>query len=115
MDPDQVISDLFFKLREILFEEYGTRLALTAAAQDIALSIRASTGSDETIPAFALTVSPRNGAFRVAYRPRGKKAPAPEKRMVRYDEPDVERMLFGVVMGYVESERKRLIEYRRNF
>ena len=41
---------------------------------------------------------------------------APEGSVLgSYDEPDVERMLFGVVMGYVESERKRLIEYRRNF
>jgi hypothetical protein len=113
MDAGDVLLDLFADLREPLASEFGTRLTLTAEADAFALRVRGSAGAgDGSPPTFVLTIRPGAGAFRVGYRPRGEGSPEPRTERVAYGTPALRRQLFRTVMGYVEAERKRLIDYR---
>jgi hypothetical protein len=113
MDTDKLLLSLFGKLREFLERDYGFLLSLTAEAVRIALRVRTKGDDVRQIPAFVLTVQPAKGAFRISYRPQGQPPAQPETRVVGYDERGLRSALFGIVQGYVETERKRLIEYRQ--
>lgn len=107
-----ILVKLFGNLRDDLREEYGVGLALKAEGRDVTLRIRSQMWvGDEKRPYFAVVVGECDGAFRVSYKPSG--FPSAESRVtiVPGESPDE---LFGLVRGYVENERQRLIDYREN-
>jgi hypothetical protein len=113
MDTDKVLLSLFGKLREFLERDYGFLLSLTAEAERIALRVRTKGDDVRRIPTFVLTVQPAQGALRITYRPQGQPPAQPETRVVGYAERELRSALFGIGQGYVEAERKWLMEYRQ--
>src|SRR6185437_2388938 len=108
---EEVLFDLFRRLREYLVDEHGVGLALKAEGPDFTLRVRSRSNSgDEKQPYFALVIAPRLGGYRVSYRPGGAPSADSEVSLVDGGTADV---LFDLVRGYLEQERKRLIEYRQ--
>ena len=108
---EEVLVGLFSGLREELREEYGVGLALKAEGHDVTLRVRSQKkAGDEKQPYFAVVVGERDGAFRVTYKPGG--VPSAESQVTIVD-PDSSDRLLGLVRGYVEAERRRLIDYRQ--
>lgn len=110
---EAVFVGLFSGLREELREESGVGLALKAEGRNVTLRIRSEKKvGDERRPYFAVVVGvgEMDGSFRVSYRPSG--VPSAE-RQVRIVAADSTEELLGLVRGYVETERRRLIDYQR--
>jgi hypothetical protein len=108
---EAVFVGLFSRLREELREEYGVGLALKAEGRDITLRVRSQKkAGDEKQPYFAIVVGERDGAFRVTYKPGGIPFAESQVTMVDTDSSD---QLLGLVRGYVEADRRRLIDYRQ--
>src|SRR4051794_23927203 len=108
---EEVLFDLFGRLREYLAEEYGVGLAMKAEGRDFTLRVRSRTNSgDEKQPHFALVVAPRDGGYRVSYRPGGASSAEGEVTLVDGGTADE---LFDLVRGHVETERRRLMDYRQ--
>ena len=108
---EEVFVGLFSRLREELQEEYGIGLALKAEGRDITLRVRSQKkAGDEKQPYFAVVVGERDGAFRVTYKPGG--IPFAESQVTIVD-ADSSDQLLGLIRGYVEAERRRLIDYRQ--
>ena len=110
-ETEEVLFDLFRRLREYLMEEFGVGLTLKAEGHDFTLRVKSRTNSgDQKQPYFALVVAPRDGGYRVSYRPGG--APSAESEVTLVDGGTAD-VLFDLVRGHVETERKRLMEYRQ--
>ena len=108
---EEVFVGLFSRLRVELREEYGIGLALKAEGRDITVRVRSrKKAGDEKQPYFAVVVGERDGAFRVTYKPGG--IPLAESQVTIVDADSSDRLL-GLVRGYVEAERRRLIDYRQ--
>ncbi len=69
--------------------------------------MESETRRDHTSPLWWVNAT---GAFRVSYKPSGFPS-ASRVTIVPGESPD---KLFGLVRGYVENERQRLIDYREN-
>jgi hypothetical protein len=109
---EEVFVSLFSRLREDLREEFGVGLALKAEGRNITLRVRSEKKpGDEKQPYFALVVGDRDGAFRISYKPSG--VPSAESQVTIVDAEATDRLL-GLVRGYVEKERRRLMDYRQN-
>jgi hypothetical protein len=107
---EEVFVGLFSSLREELREESGVGLALKAEGRDITLRIRSQNKTgDEKQPYFAVVVGERDGAFRISYKPSGVPLAASQVTIVGADSAEE---LLGLVRGYVEKERRRMIDYR---
>jgi len=110
-DMEKVLFDLFGTLRDELSEEYGVGMSLKAAGPTFTLRVRSQKNSgDEKQPCFALVIEPEQKAFRISYDPKGVPLVHSEVIIV---ECGSESRLHSLVRGYVEKERKRLIEYRQ--
>ena len=111
---EEVFVSLFSRLREDLREESGVGLALKAEGRNVTLRIRGEkkTG-DERRPYFAVVVGvgEKDGSFRVSYNPSG--APSAERQVTVVDAASTDGLL-GLVRGYVEAERRRLIDYQQS-
>jgi hypothetical protein len=108
---EEVFVSLFSSLREDLREEYGVGLALKAEGRNVTLRVRSEkkTG-DEKQPYFAVVVGERDGDFRISYKPSGVPFAESQVTIVGTDATDG---LLGLVRGYVEKERRRLMDYRQ--
>jgi hypothetical protein len=108
---EETLFELFRTVREDLLGEYGVGLSLKAEGQDFTLRVRSrkNTG-DEKQPYFAVVVAPTYGGFRVSYKPSGN--PPAENTVTVVDDGSAGRLL-GIMRGFVEAERKRLIEFRQ--
>jgi hypothetical protein len=110
---EEVLIDLFNGLRGELRGEPDVGLALKAQGSGFTLRVRSeATVGDGRLPYFAVVVgrAERHGAFRVSYKPSGA---APAERQVTIVDADSAEKLSVLVRGYVETERQRLIDYRR--
>jgi hypothetical protein len=110
---EEVFVGLFTGLREDLREEPGVGLALKAEGGNVTLRIRSrQKADDEKRPYFAVVVglAVGEGAFRVSYKPSG--VPLAGRQVTILD-ADSAGQLLGLVRGYIEAERRRLIEFRR--
>jgi hypothetical protein len=110
---EEVFVGLFTRLREDLREEPGVGLALKAEGRNVTLRIRSrQKAGDEKRPYFAIVVglAVGEGAFRVSYKPSG--VPLASRQVTILD-ADSTGQLQGLVWGYIEAERHRLIEFRR--
>jgi hypothetical protein len=108
---EEILFDLFRRLREYLVRDHGVGLTLKAEGQDFTLRVRSRTNSnDEKQPYFALVLAPRDGGYRISYKPGG--APTGESKVTLVD-GGTSDLLFDLVRGYVETERKRLMDYRQ--
>jgi hypothetical protein len=110
---EEVFVGLFTGLREDLREEPGVGLALKAEGRNVTLRIRSQQeAGDERRPYFAVVVglAVGEGAFRVSYRPSG--VPLASRQVTILDAESAGPLL-GLVRGYIEAERRRLIEFRR--
>ncbi len=109
---EEVFVSLFSRLREDLREEFGVGLALKAEGRNITLRVRSEKKpGDEKQRYFALVVGDRDGAFRISYKPSG--VPSAESQVTIVGAEGTDRLL-GLVRGYVEKERRRLMDYRQN-
>src|SRR5271157_1224584 len=105
---EEVFVSLFSRLRE----EFGVGLALKAEGRNITLRVRSEKKpGDEKQRYFALVVGDRDGAFRISYKPSG--VPSAESQVTIVGAEATDRLL-GLVRGYVEKERRRLMDYRQN-
>jgi len=103
-EREEILIDLFRRLREDLATEYGVGLALKSEGEDFALRVSGKKNSgDEKQPYFALVLAPDSRGYRISYKPGG-------VTIVKGDSADE---LLSIVRGYIERERKRLIEYRQ--
>src|SRR3954454_18002463 len=92
---EEVLLDLFKRLREYLVDEIGVGLALKAEGQEITLRARRRPDpTDEKQPCFALVVAPRDGGYRLSYKPGG--APSAESKVSLVDAGTTEE-LFDIV------------------
>jgi hypothetical protein len=110
---EEVFIALFSRLREELREETGVGLALKAEGPNVTLRIRSEEqAGDERRPFFAVVVgiAERDGAFRVSYNPSG--SPSAERQMTIVGSDSAEELL-GLVLRYVEEERRRLSDHHR--
>lgn len=109
---EEVFVNLFSRLREDLREESGVGLALKAEGRNVTLRIRSEKAGDERRPYFAVVVGvgERDGSFRVSYKPSG--VPSAERQVTVVDADSTDGLL-GLVRGYVEAERRRLIDYQQ--
>ena len=111
---EEVFVSLFSRLREDLREESGVGLALKAEGRNVTLRIRSEKkAGDERRPYFAVVVGvgERDGSFRVSYKPSG--VPSAERQVGVVDADSTDGLL-GLVRGYVEAERRRLIDYQQS-
>jgi hypothetical protein len=101
---------VFRRLRGYLVTDYGNGLALKAEGQDFTLRVRSRANSSlEKQPYFALVVAPRDGGYRISYKPGGAPTTSSNATLVDGGTSD---QLFRLVRDYIEAERKRLMEYR---
>ena len=110
---EEVFVILFSKLREELREESGVGLALKAEGRNVTLRIRSEKKArDERRHYFAVVVGvgERDGSFRVSYKPSG--VPSAERQVTVVDADSTDGLL-ALVCGYVEAERRRLIDYQQ--
>ncbi|MBV8385050.1 MAG: hypothetical protein JOZ63_20865 [Planctomycetaceae bacterium] len=111
---EEVFVSLFSRLREDLREESGVGLALKVEGRNVTLRIRSEkkTG-DERRPYFAVVVGvgEKDGSFRVSYNPSG--VLSAERQVTVVDAASIDGLL-GLVRGYVEAERRRLIDYQQS-
>ena len=112
MNSEEILYELFARIRYFWLDEYGRSYTIVASTFDIAFRVNGHRPAAPNAPTFTLTVRPTGDGYRVRYRPSGEYAPAPEEAVVGYDGPGVLDRLFRVVMGYIEAERKRLGHYR---
>ena len=107
---ESILVDLFRTLRDDLREEAKVGLSLKAEGRDLTLRVRSREKSgDEGHPYFAVVVGRSDGAFRISYKPSG--VPSAESRVVIVAADSADELL-GLVRGYVETERRRLSDYR---
>jgi hypothetical protein len=108
---DEVLFATFKRLREYLFSQYGVALSLRAHGQDLRLGVRgrANTG-DEDQPHYSLVIAPRYGAYQLSYKPGGARPPEGKKTLL---EAATAEEMFDIVRSVIETERKRLMEYRQ--
>src|SRR4051812_4594608 len=108
---EETFVRLFSRLREDLREEFGVGLALKAEGPNVTLRVRSEkkTG-DEKQPYFAVVVSERDGAFRITYKPSGVPSAESQVSFVGAESSDE---LLGLIRGYIQKERQRLIDYRQ--
>src|SRR3954467_9126435 len=97
-EREEVLFDLFRRLREYLVDEYGVGLALKAEGQDFTLRARSRKNpGDEKRPFFALVIAPRDGGYRVSYKPGG--VPSAESEVTLVDVGTADE-LFDLVRGH---------------
>jgi hypothetical protein len=109
-DMEKVLFDLFGELRDELSEEYGFGMSLKAAGPTFSLRVRRQKNlGDEKQPYFALVLERQQTNFRISYHPNG--VPPVESEVIIVECGSASR-LHSLVRGYVDKERKRLIEYR---
>ncbi|WP_165226143.1 hypothetical protein [Aquisphaera insulae] len=110
---EEILVDLFSRLRGELKADSGIGLALKAAGPDLTLRIRTSkpTG-DEKRPYYAIVVgtAERDGSFRVSYKPGG--VPLAERQVTIIEDHHPVEELLGLIRRHVEAERRRVIEFR---
>lgn len=110
-DKEKVLFDLFGTLRAELSEEYGIGISLKSEGPTFTLRVRSQTNpGDEKQPYFALVLEPEQKAFRISYDPKG--VPLVQSEVIIVEPGSASRLL-SLVRGYIEKERKRLIEYRQ--
>lgn len=110
-DKEKVLFDLLGTLRDDLSEEHGIGISLKAEGQTFTLRVRSQTNpSDEKQPYFALVLEPEQKGFRISYDPQG--VPLMQSEVIIVERGSASRLL-SLVRGYVEKERKRLIEYQQ--
>ena len=108
---EEIFVSLFSILREELREESGVGLALKAEGQYLTLRVRRQkTTEDEKQPYFSVVVGERDGAFRISYDPSG--LPMAERQVTIVGAESAEELV-GLVRGYVEVERRRMVGSRQ--
>lgn len=110
---EEILVDLFSKLRGELKADSGIGLALKAAGPDLTLRVRASKPEgDEKRPYFAIVIgtAERDGSFRVSYKPGG--VPLAERQVTIIEDQHPAEELFGLVRRHVEAERRRAVDFR---
>lgn len=110
---EDVFVGLFSRLREDLREESGVGLALKAEGRNVTLRIRSEKeAGDERRPYFAVVVGlgVGDGTFRVSYKPSG--VPLAH-RQVTILAADSAGPLLDLIRGYLELERRRLVDFRQ--
>ena len=111
---EEVFIGLFSRLREDVREEPGVGLALKAEGRSVTLRIRSEQDADdEKRPYFAVVVglAVTDGSFRVSYKPSG--VPYAPRQVTIVDAGSA-GTLHGLVLGYIETERRRLADFRRD-
>jgi hypothetical protein len=107
---EEVLFELFRRLREYLWNEYGVVLSLRSEGRDLRLRVGSPKPSDGGQPYYSLVVALTARGFRVAYRPWG--SPPAEAKVTTLKPHSVEE-LFDVVRGHIEDGRRRLMEFRQ--
>lgn len=109
---DEILMDLFARLRAELRAERIVGLALKAQGPDITLRIRSERlAGDEKQPYFAVVVGERDGSFRISYRPSGVPAGHSQVSIIG---PDSAEQLLALVREFIETERHRLTAYQQD-
>jgi hypothetical protein len=109
-EEEEVLFELFRRLREYLWKEYGVVLSLRSEGQDFRLRVGSPKPADGEQPYFSLVVALTAHGFRVSYKPSG--SPPAEGSVTTLRTRSAEE-LFELVCGHIADGRRRLMESRQ--